>query len=360
MINTRKPIAIDFFCGAGGLSLGFKQAGFNVVAGVDFDPIHAETHTKNFPHSSTVCADIRTLTGTEIRRLAKLSEESTIDVVIGGPPCQGFSMIGKRNLKDPRNFLLQEFCRIVNEIKPRYFVMENVAGLIYGEPRKLLADALRRVKAAGYRWVSPIRILNARDFGVPQSRKRVFILGYQKGQRKPCYPSKHLQFATVRDAIGDLAVLGKYKRLFDSDMFDGKLGTPSLYAKRLLCKQRSSLTGCLRAAHTANTIRRFKATRKGTQEPISRFVRLDYAKTAPTLRAGTSREYGGFTAARPIHPTQARCITVREAARLHSFPDSFHFHPTQWHGFRQVGNSVPPMLGAAVAKCIKKAIRDQL
>jgi len=117
------------------------------------------------------------------------------------------------------------------------------------------------------------------------------------------------------------------------------------------------LTGCQRCDHNPDIVRRFQATNPGTLEPISRFQRLHLDRLAPTLRAGTGKDKGSFTAARPIHPTQARCITVREAARLHSFPDWFQFHPTQWHGFRQVGNSVPPNLANAVAARVAHALR---
>lgn len=353
MENRAKPIAIDFFCGAGGLSLGFSRAGFQVVAGFDSDPINVKTHSVNFPESFSVCADVSRLTGAGIRETISLSSAIDIDVVIGGPPCQGFSMIGKRNMADPRNFLVQEFCRLIVELSPKYFVLENVSGLIYGNARKTLAASLNYLRKAGYRWVSPIKILDAADYGVPQRRKRIFVLGYRRDSVKPEYPRSKGVRTTVKDAIGDLRNIGRTNALFGSDIFLGKLGKPSEYARKLRLKEsKNGLTGCLRAVHNPRVIRRFRRTKPGEQERISRFVRLKRAAVAPTLRAGTGREFGGFTAARPIHPTQPRCITVREAARLHSFPDWFQFNPTQWHGFRQVGNSVPPDLAESVANKI--------
>jgi DNA (cytosine-5)-methyltransferase 1 len=358
-VEKIRPIAIDFFCGAGGLSLGFKRGGFKIAAAFDSDPIHVKTHAINFPESTSICADVSALCGKQVRALASLSADLEIDVIIGGPPCQGFSMIGKRNMEDPRNLLLLQFCRLIVELSPKYFVIENVSGLKYGAARKILAKALRYLKKAGYCWVSPIQIVNASDFGVPQRRKRVFILGYRRGLLKPTYPNPTMNRTTVKEAIGDLRGIGRTKALFSSDLYFGKLGAPSRYARKLrLGSRNGKLTGCLRAVHTPIVVRRFKVTKPGEQERISRFVRLNSNSVAPTLRAGTAKEYGGFTAARPIHPTQHRCITVREAARLHSFPDRFVFNPTQWHGFRQVGNSVPPELAKHVAKKIRSALES--
>jgi DNA (cytosine-5)-methyltransferase 1 len=328
-----------------------------MVGAFDFDPIHVGTHAKNFPNVTSVCADIRQLTGKTVRRALGLPDSTPVDVVIGGPPCQGFSMIGKRNMNDPRNLLLGDFARIVKELAPRYFVMENVAGLMYGEARNLLAACLRDFRVAGYRWITPVKVLDAADFGIPQRRKRLIVVGYRADQKKPKYPRPAAKIVTVKQAIGDLVVLGRTPSLFKSDVYAGKLGKPSAYA-RSLRNNKLELTGCLRAAHSKEVFRRFRSTKPGKPEPVSHFMRLHEEGIAPTLRAGTSRQYGSFTAARPIHPTQARCITVREAARLHTFPDWFRFHPTQWHGFRQIGNAVPPILARAVARSLRRAMDE--
>jgi len=358
MTRTRRPLAIDLFCGAGGLSLGFLQSGFNVVAGIDSNPINVATYSENFPKAKAIQADVFHLTGNEIRRLSGIKSDEEIDVLIGGPPCQGFSMIGKRRPHDPRNGLIAEFCRIVAELKPRYFVMENVGGLMCSSSRHVLDHALTVLKSAGYDWVSAIQSLDARDFGVPQRRRRVFVLGFRKNETSPQYPQSTKALApTVWDAISDLTKIGLRKTLFLTDEFDGALGRPSSYATALRSRKKSSiLTACMLCRHGNDVIERFRRTRQGTLEPISRFTRLKRSSFAPTLRAGTPRSHGSFTAARPIHPTQPRCITVREAARLHSFPDWFKFHPTQWHGFQQVGNSVPPMLAKAVANSVRSAM----
>jgi DNA (cytosine-5)-methyltransferase 1 len=357
---SQLPLAIDLFCGAGGLSLGFVQSGFKVLAAIDSDPVNVATYSKNFHRTNAIQADIFHLTGGKIRELCGIDDER-IDVVFGGPPCQGFSLIGKRKPLDPRNALIGEFCRLVIELRPRYFVMENVAGLMCSTSRPVLDVALNELRSAGYDWVPPVRALDAREFGVPQRRKRVFVLGFMSGEQPPRYPEPNGSAKpTVWDAISDLVRIGSSKKLLTTHAFVGQLGTPSSYAAQLRSRKPSpQITACLLCRHSEEVVQRFRRTRQGETEPISRFTRLKKTEVAPTLRAGTPRAYGSFTAARPIHPTQPRCITVREAARLHSFPDWFTFHPTQWHGFQQVGNSVPPMLAKAVAQRIRAAIQTK-
>ena len=331
-----------------------------MAAGLDIDPINVQTYSHNFPNTLAIRADVSKLSAYEVRRLAGLKAGAEIDVVCGGPPCQGFSLIGKRKTDDPRNELLVEYARLIAELNPRYFVIENVAGLMLGQARAVLARTLRLLRAAGYRWATPIRVLDAQDHGVPQIRKRIIVLGYRADQNPPKYPDKVPRKVTVRDAIQDLYNIGRRKSQLRTERFAGKLGRPTTYARKLRSRRsaRFVLTGCQVCDHAPDVVSRFKATGRGTSEPISRFHRLHPDHLAPTLRAGTGKDRGSFTAARPIHPTQPRCITVREAARLHSFPDSFEFHGTQWHGFRQVGNSVPPLMAAAVAGQIMRAIQN--
>lgn len=362
-MKDRRPTAIDLFCGAGGMSLGFEQAGVNVAAAFDLEKFNVDTHNLNFPETQAFAVDLSKQTGDSLRKMAGLNR-TEIDIVFGGPPCQGFSVGGLQDVEDKRNLLLYDFARLVKEIGPKYFVMENVKGLMSQRSRPILESFIRRVKRAGYSIVEPIRVLNAADYGVPQRRWRTIILGYQRGLVAPQYPEKRgclvsqgqQFFPVVKDAIEDLPRVEKFKKYFEDDVFRGKL-RKTLNPYALLMRSINSdqsranrfLTGCLRTIHTPETIKRFSRTPQGGAEPISRYFRLAWDEVAPTIRAGTGADHGSHTAPRPIHPDSPRCITAREAARLHSFPDWFQFHGTRWHDFRQIGNSVPPHLAKAIA-----------
>lgn len=369
MNGKRRPIALDLFAGVGGMSLGFKQAGFNVVAAFDAEERHVDTYKVNFPRTKAFTIDLAEADGVELRRLAGVGR-NPIDLVFGGPPCQGFSVGGRRDQCDPRNQLFLEFARLIVELKPRYFVAENVEGLMRGYGLEVVEQFCQTVTDAGFLVVRPIQVLDAADFGVPQRRRRTIILGHRKSLRPPTYPAKkgfidengHEYFPTVRDALADLPVVEKHSSLFDTDGYEGEFVSGSRYSqilKKELTHTASTreaimanrgLTGCLRTRHSKETVKRFRETKPGKSEPISRYIRLTLDDVAPTLRAGTACDKGSHTAPRPIHPTKARCITVREAARLHSFPDWFQFHATRWHAFRQIGNSVPPLMAKIVAR----------
>lgn len=364
-------IGIDLFSGAGGMSLGFEQAGFHVAACVDANQLSLDTHAKNFPSTISICKDVAKLQGEDIRKLAKL-RRAKIAVVFGGPPCQGFSIGGKMATTDPRNQLIMEFGRLVIQLDPDYFVLENVYGLLEPRYAELIEKFTRRMSRGGYSVVSPITAFDASWFGVPQRRKRVFILGYRRSVAAPAYPTPcrdTQQCPTVWDAIGDLAVVEDCKDLVGLDSFGGELGEPSSYAKVLRGEladpddyssrgliRTPVVTGFRRTNHSAQTVERFAKLAQGAADPTSRFLRLRQDGLSSTLRAGTGVERGSFMAPRPIHPIFPRCICLREAARLHSFPDWFVFHEAKWHGFMQIGNSVPPRLAKAVASQIMKAI----
>jgi DNA (cytosine-5)-methyltransferase 1 len=368
--RARRPIGIDLFAGAGGLSLGFEQAGFDVAAAVEIDPIHCAVHEFNFPNCAVICADARKTSGRKIREVAGLNDR-VIDVVFGGAPCQGFSLIGHRALDDPRNSLLREFVRLTVELDSRYFVLENVKGLTIGKHRQLLDELIEEFHNNGYEVVLPYSVLNAADFGVPQDRRRLFLIGAKKGLPLPTYPISAIKTrTTVSQAIGDLPDPDDYAELMDSDVVERVgYGKASPYARVLRGLDRDAedfshprkwdekrLTSSMRSKHTSLSQERFRETKPGKVEPVSRFLKLDPNGICNTLRAGTGSDRGAFTSPRPIHPQSARCITVREAARLHSYPDWFRFHITKWHGFRQIGNSVPPLLGRAVASELVRAM----
>ena len=368
ILSKRRPTGIDLFAGAGGLSLGFEQAGFDIQAAVEIDPIHCATHEFNFPNSKAICASVVEMTGAEIRRRAGLVD-ADIDVVCGGAPCQGFSMIGKRALDDQRNQLVFHYVRLIGELRPKFCVFENVKGLTLGQHVKFLDELIVALGLAGYNVLLPYRVLNASDFGVPQDRRRLFLIGARKDQTIPSYPDPVAVKTLVWDAIGDLPDADQFAELVASDSVSTTWSSKSIYAKQMrgLKPDPSNfgysrhfnpnvLTASLRTEHTALSQQRFLATENGDTESISRFKKLHPDGFCNTLRAGTDSARGAFTSPRPIHPVLPRVITVREAARLHSYPDWFRFHATKWHGFRQIGNSVPPLLGRAVASRIMAAL----
>lgn len=370
-----RPIAVDLFAGAGGMTLGFEQAGFDVLAAVEIDPIHCATHEYNFPKWKVLCTSVVEATGKEIRNQSEIGSRE-IDVVCGGPPCQGFSLMGKRALDDPRNSLVFHFIRIVTELQPKYFIMENVRGLTLGQHKQLLEEVIDKFHDAGYEVLTPYQVLNSAYYGVPQNRERLFLIGCREGLLLPDYPIpitnppgcklphlSHLPATpTVWEAIQDLPRIEQYAELRDRDWISYKYQSASEYGTQMQELSRyphnyayprewdsSILTGNHRTQHSQGASDRFKVTLPGKSEPISRFHKLDPNGLCNTLRAGTPSNRGAYTSPRPIHPVEPRCITVREAARLHSYPDWFRFHVTKWHGFRQIGNSVPPLLAKAVA-----------
>lgn len=395
--------------------MGFEQAGFDVLAAVEYDPVHAAVHSYNFPHTRVLCGDVAKLPASTL--VAAASDgwsqhgreggfSGSPDVVFGGPPCQGFSTIGKRLIEDERNNLVFHFFRLVTELRPRYFLMENVPGMALGGHSSILRRLVEEFEGAGYRITQPIRVLQAAEYGVPQDRRRLFLIGSRTDVRAVDYPRPTVTPVAKRsdspvkngtqpsldpslvsphgpsvwDAIGDLPDLDDFEMLRNTDEVRltvtqrAKMERAASDYARMLRNPAADptdlsyprdwdpaiLTSSLRTVHTSLSISRFSLTRSGETEPISRFFKLPKFGLCNTLRAGTGSERGAYTSPRPIHPIEARVISVREAARLHSFPDWFRFHQTKWHGFRQVGNSVPPLLGRAVATSIIRALELKL
>ena len=375
-MNQKRPIAIDLFAGVGGMTLGFEQAGFDVLGSVEIDPIHCAAHHYNFPFWTTICSDISIINAKTIRNLSCIGNRE-IDVVFGGPPCQGFSLIGKRNPKDNRNNLIKHFIRLVIELQPKYFVIENVPGMATKNNQAFLEEIFDEFIENNYRIETNYKILNAANYGVPQIRKRLFIMGGKSDLPLPDYPqfltnynqeiNSTITFTpTVSQAINDLPEVNHYPELSYKDWMKVNSSKLNDYVKGLLDSNdnfsykriydKNLLTSSFRTKHTTKLIERFNKTPQGKKEPISRFFKLHPEGLCNTLRAGTPSNRGSYTSPRPIHPFTPRCITVREAARLHSYPDWFRFHVTKWHGFRQVGNSVPPLLAKAIAKEILKTL----
>src|SRR5258708_3290083 len=291
MSSDLRPTGVDLYCGVGGMSLGFEQAGFNVIAGADIEKINVATHSNNFPECKTWCTDLSSASGAQFRKETGI-EDRHIDVLFSGPPCQGFSLIGKRSQEDPRNLLVYEFARLIGELLPSYVVMENVEGILLGKERNTLDGCAGLLNAAGYSVVEPIQVLDAAELGVTQRRRRVFVLGYQRGNVAPRYPetshpySKNgeVQRPTVWDAIADLPKVASYQYLLTADEYEGELGAPTRYASILRGEARDpedkslhrtrngdGLGGCLRTSRTATTLGRFSNTKPGRYEDVNRF-----------------------------------------------------------------------------------------
>jgi DNA (cytosine-5)-methyltransferase 1 len=350
---------VDLFCGCGGFSLGADLAGFHSLAAIDIDSTLQSGYRRNFPSTRAVQANIVDLDGAAWRQMIGARRP---DGVLGGPPCQGFSWIGRRRKDDPRNTLLHHFFRQVAILRPKFFIMENVEGLLDYDHIHILTSALENVPRR-YRLLEPMTV-TASHYGAATSRRRVVVIGYDPDdvdvlsfEELQCKEPKHL--VTVREAISDLP---PPIEALDGDDFDWARYPRRVewrlsdYAKLLRKKPRRGLgwqyaierhnagyiSGMTETRHSAKITRRYAAIVGGKSDPITKSYRLIWDGQCPTLRAGTGIEKGAFQAVRPLHPGKGRVITVREAARMQGFPDWFVFHPTKWHSFRMLGNSVSP------------------
>lgn len=320
---------IDLFCGAGGFSLGFDRQGFENVFSLDKESSFCDTYRYNFPKHSLIEKDIKFLTEIEINSLVG---NKSIDVVIGGPPCQGFSLagnIGRKFIDDPRNSLFKEFVRVVSIIKPRFFVMENVARLYNHNKGGTKQDIIRSFNKLGYEVEA--KILNSVDYGVPQIRRRIIFIGALSS--KILFPPKTVdKYLTVADAISHFPQL-KY-------------------------------------GECSNEIPNHKAMNH-TQQMLKKMSYIadggDRSQIPEALRpkSGDVRKYIKYNSSKPsfcitgdmrkvFHYSQNRALTVRELAALQSFPDNFTFLGTSSSQQQQVGNSVPPKMAEAIAKIIIK------
>ena len=351
------------------MSLGVERAGFDIALAVDYDGHHVATHERNFPYGKSVCGSVADLDGSSLKKLADVKGE--IDLVFGGPPCQGFSNMGLRDTHDPRNSLVFHFARIVNQIQPKAFIMENVTGLNMGDTASIFSAFLEEIQVS-FNVTQPVRVLNAVDFGVPQARKRLFVIGIRKDVGKAAvYPDVSSTTPSVMEAIEDLPLVDGDARLLKEDICPFKVEptAENYYAKRARGLSRypqdysrkrtwkkEQVSGCQRTRHALSSVELYQATEPGSVVPGHKLPRLDPDGVCPTLRAGATSERGSHTAPRPIHPVFPRVITAREAARLHGYPDWFSFYPSKIHACRQIGNSVCPPVAHAVALRVMEAI----
>lgn len=376
--SGKRPTAVDLFSGAGGITLGLSNAGFDVRFCSDIDSACALTHARNFPGIPFAHASIEKLRGRDILESAGL-KRGELDLLIGGPPCQGFSIIGQRELWDPRNGLFKEFLRVAEELKPRCVIIENVPGLATLNKGKVLADIGQAFEKAGYA-VDCAELLAA-QYGVPQMRWRMFFIGWRLDQNRrggfplPTHgkagigdlvPNRTLRpehsagFVTIFDAIGDLPPIesgeqgtryrGKPRTAYQEAMRSGSSAALfNHYAARLSKQNMARLRHLEPGQDWRNLPRELlpagmqKALRK---DHTRRYRRMTWGGVARSIitrfRDPKSGEY--------IHPEQHRTISIREAARIQSFPDWFVFEGNVSQQYDQVGNAVPPLLAKAVGR----------
>lgn len=365
---NNKPKIVDLFCGCGGFGLGAELAGFHTVVAIDVDETLQSAYKKNFPNTTVVQADLSKVGREDWINI--LGDDFDIDGVIGGPPCQGYSRMGASDVSDPRRMLLVDFFRHVNLISPKFFVMENVEGLLDEKNVEQLYVGLEKVDKK-YTILDPM-IIDASICGAPTKRKRVVVIGFDPLRMDPILSKVDLfasdKRATVRDAIRDINEpikqstdprdfgWAKYRPI--KEISDYAKAMRRLPPKGLGCPEairylkEGKVSGNFDTDHTESVRKRYELVAQGKVDPVSRSKKLAWDGLCPTLRAGTGADKGSHQAVRPIHPAKGRVITVREAARLQGFPDWFCFHPTKWHSFRMIGNSVSPIVSHAVLKSI--------
>ena len=389
----KKPVVLDIFCGAGGMSEGFIQAGFDVSFASDINKAAELTYVNRHKQLGYpvkfACMDIKEFSKREF--LEKFIGNTKIDVVCGGPPCQGFSLAGKRSKDDPRNLLVKHYIQVINVVRPRYFVMENVEGILSFKlntfeglnkdiyKNTLVIDILKEeFNNIGYK--IKYKVLTASDYGVPQQRGRVVFIGFKKREKnKPEFPIGNIKKITVKEAIGDLEFLNDneeektYKiKAFSKYQIESKRGrTFGADGKTI---ESITLKNHKASKHTELTKERFALLKQGEtlKELFNRLSKEDkekYATRKNICRKIKENDLSPTVVTLPddlVHYSKNRIMTVRELARLQSFDDSFEFLGKRTTGGRerkkelpqytQVGNAVPPLLAKAVAEEIMKVL----
>ena len=378
--NPKAPVIIDLFCGAGGLSLGFIQEGFRISLANDIEPCCIDTYAHNhpeMPRRNIVLGDIRTLVD-NIHGLMRFPE---VDVIVGGPPCQGFSMANRQRLiDDPRNHLYKNYVRAVNLVRPRFFVMENVKGML-----SVASQVVEDFEAIGY--TVSYKVLNAKNFGVPQNRERLIYIGNRTGNDNDRVfqiiekASESIPDYILHDALEGLRPLqaSRHKNDTDSDSeISGKkieraIGANANEYIAMINQDRSCpLTFNHKARYNNDRdIEIFGRMNPGDRSddpkiadimPYAsrnnifkdKYYKLESDKVCKTITAHMKFDCNMY-----IHPEQARGLTPREAARIQSYPDDYFFRGAYTKTFMQIGNSVPPLLGRAIAHAIKEILKSQ-
>lgn len=343
-------VHVDLFSGCGGFSTGFELAGFTTRVALDIHPPSLATLRENHPRATTILGDIRRVQTADIQSLLVGCDQSKM-VVTAGVPCQGFSLSNrKRHAEDKRNFLFKEFIRVATELKPAAVVLENVSGLVStknGEFKRAIAAAIEEL---GYD--VHFALLNAADYGVPQLRKRVFFVGVPRGSRW-LFPVAEFGTPSRPYRTVSQAILGDLPELAAGEMSTEYASSPTNEFQALMRSGLGPLHNHVAPSHPQETIDRIAATPPG-QPMYASFkqrIRLHPDAPSPTQICGGIRPQFQFG-----HPTQARGMTIRERARIQSFPDSYNFHGGITQGRVQTGNAVPPLLAAAVAGQIRRLL----
>ena len=355
---------VDLFCGAGGLSEGFRQAGFHVVAGSDYDASAGKTFAATHPEATFFGGRIQDLSVEDIKRATSL-RTGDLEVLVGGPPCQGYSVYNHgRGVDDPRAGLFREYLRIVEGLMPKWLVMENVSGLMSIADGAIIREIESSMDALGYKvkW----QILKAEEYGVPQERRRIVFIANRIGapinHPQPTHGPGLEPFVTIWDAISDLPQLANG----DAHGVDQYSSPPANAYQLELRDGASRLANHSSSRLAAVNLERMKHIPSGgswrdipfdllpagmkkakRSDHTKRYGRPRKSDLACTILTKCDVHWGAY-----IHPVQDRAFTVREAARLQAFPDTFEFLGSRTEQYVQVGNAVPPLLGRAIAQAL--------
>jgi DNA (cytosine-5)-methyltransferase 1 len=349
--------AIDLFAGVGGLSLGFELAGFDVLLAVEYDASIAAAYKLNHPKTKVLIEDIRELPLEET-----FSEYAgKVDIVIGGPPCQGFSQKGQRKtINDERNFLFKYFVSVVTYLRPRYFVMENVPNLLTTEKSYFKNEIEALFEKHGY--FLETGVLNAADYGIPQNRRRAVIIG-KRDEPAPQLPKPFDKQVTIWEAISDLSYLESGE---GGEVCEYLLPADSAYQRKLR-KGSKMLYNHIATSHSALALERLRLIPPDSGKevlPAEHLTKSIYSGTwtrmgKDEISVTITTRFDTPSSGKFTHPYLHRAITVREAARIQSFPDKFRFIGTKSSQMKQVGNAVPPLLAYVIAKAIMIDVDSQ-
>jgi len=342
MADEQKPTVLDLFSGCGGLSYGFHEAGYRVVAGIDHWEDALVTFKNNHPGSKTFHLD---LSDFEVSQLDDLVGEK-IDVVIGGPPCQGFSIAGKRDSEDPRNKLYKEFVKIVDHYQPRIFVLENVPNLVAMEKGAVRDKIISDFEALGY--IVRVKVLLASNYGVPQNRRRVVFVGTKTKEFEFPEPTVEVP-VTTSEALSDLPeyfVEDGTKYLISAESDYQRLirkGSVAIYNHAPVVHQQKTID-IINLVPDGGNYKNLPIELQGTRKVNIAWTRMNSKKPSFTIDTGHNHHF---------HYKFNRVPTARESARIQSFPDTFHFYGRPISQLKQIGNAVPPLMAKVLAEKIK-------